>query len=1103
MTRKKILSSLIAILLLSSASILTFGQAVNANLLGTVTDQTKAAVPGATVTITETRSGASKTQQTNNSGNYDFEAIQPGTYVITASQTGFKQAKVENVAVVVNTTVRTDITLLLGDATESVTVTSAPEVLKTDRADVGIDISSQQAEELPLGTNRNFQGLLALVPGATKPHFQHSTFFNAASSLSTEVNGQSRLANNTEIEGVDDNERSGLLQVLIPPSEAIQSVSVSTGNYQAEFGRVGGAVTDIILKSGTNDFHGAAYEFNRISSLAAKSYFQTGPNPVSVYNYYGANIGGPIIRNKLFIFGDYLHVADHQGQFNTVTVPTAAFRNGDFSAAPNNVYDPATGNPDGTGRTQFNYMGQANVMDPARISPIAQKIMALIPLPNVPGGGLSSNYTGVTHYSRDTNSFDVKGDQNLRGEDHLSVRYSWQKVDQKQEGLFGLAGGPARDSAHGTQTAYNTAGNYTHVFSPVLLTEVRLGLNHYKNIANQNDYGTNASEAIGISGVNLDPSTSGLTGIDIAGFSSPIVGTGASYPWVRGETNIDLVNNWTKIQGNHSLKFGVEVRRVRDDLQQGQVFGQRGIFRYRDGQTALKGGPKTGQANDFASFLLDIPNEVGRDVGVQDASWRESQVFAYAQDTWQATSKLTLNYGLRWELYVPPTPRRAGDYSNYDPTTNTLIIAGLGKNPMNLGMKTRFTYFAPRLGVAYRLNDKTVVRAGYGMSYESYPDNLNTYATNYPLKQNNAFEALSSYTQALEPGGTPASMAAGFPAPVLTPIPADGIIHDAPPSAYNVINLNWKAPYVQSWNAAVQRALPSGFVLDVAYVGNVGVGQAQNYNLNAGFVPGAGAAGQPAFAPFGRTASSTVFKQAGSNYHSLQVKLDHRFNNGLSATSAYTFQKGMGYTTSSGSGVGSTSIYIDFSRNYARLSNDRTHTFVQSFIYELPFGKGKKWLNTGVGKWIAGGWQVSGVLSLETGTPFTVTASGASLNAPSNTQVANINGTFHKLKGIGDSKAWFDPSVFSQPTTAVLGNTGLDAFVGPGFFNLDASALKRFPVTERVNVEFRAEAFSLTNTPQFGNPSNSITNSNFGHIDGANGNATGNRVMELAGKITF
>ncbi|WP_348269897.1 carboxypeptidase regulatory-like domain-containing protein [Edaphobacter paludis] len=1104
MNRNKILNC-IAILLFLSSSIFVFGQAVNANLLGTVTDQTKASVPGATVTITEVKSGASKTTQTNASGNYDFEAIQPGTYEVTAAEQGFKQAKTENVSVVVNTSVRVDLTLALGSATESVTVSAAPDVLKTDRADVGIDISSKQAEDLPLGTNRNFQGLLALVPGATKPHFQHSTFFNAAASLSTEVNGQSRLANNTEIEGVDDNERSGLLQVLIPPSEAIQSVSVSTANYQAEFGRVGGAVTDVILKSGTNDFHGAAYEFNRVSALAAENYFQSGPNPVSTYNYYGGNVGGPIIHDKLFIFGDFLHVSDHQGQFNTLTVPTAANRAGDFSASPNKIYDPMTGNADGTNRSQFSYQGRANVIDPARISPIANKILALVPLPNVPGAGTTNNYTGVTHYTRDTNSFDVKGDENLRGEDHLSIRYSYQKVNQVQSALFGMAGGPAQGAtnARGTQAAYNTAANYTHVFSPALLAELRLGLNHYRNTARNLDYGTSASAAVGIPGVNVDAATSGLASIDIGGYSSPIVGTSASYPWDRGETNIDVVNNWTKVQGNHGLKFGAEVRRVRDDLIQGQVFGQRGNFQYRDGQTALKNGPKTGQANDLASFLIDDPNQVGRDVGVKDASWRETQVFAYAQDTWQASSKLTLNYGLRWELYVPPTPRQAGDYSNYDPSTNSLIIAGIGKNPMNLGMKTRYTYFAPRLGFAYRMNDKTVVRGGYGMSYESYPDNLNTYATNYPLKQNNAFQSLSSYTQAVEPNGTPASMAAGFPAPLLAAIPANGIITNAPQQAYNVINLNWKAPYVESWNAAVQRALPSGFVLDVAYVGNVGVGQAQNYNLNAGLVAGAGAKGQPEYAPFGRTASSTVFKQTGSNYNSLQVKLEHRYTNGLSASSAYTYQKGLGFVSSNGSGVGGTNFYIDFSRNYSRLANDRTHTFVQSAIYEFPFGRGKKWLNSGVASWIAGGWQVSGVLSLETGTPFTVTASSASLNAPSNTQVANINGSFHKLKGIGTSNAWFDTSVFSQPTTAAYGDTGQNAYVGPGFFNLDASAFRKFPITERVNLELRGEAFSITNTPQFGNPSNSITNADFGHIDGANGGASGNRVIELAGKVTF
>lgn len=1083
----------------------SWAQAVNANLLGTVKDQTDASIPNATVTITENKSGASKTATTNASGNYDFEAIQPGTYTITAQQNGFNKAVAKDVQVDVNSSVRIDLTLTLGATTETVSVSSNAEELKTDRADVSVNLESKQAEDLPLGTNRNFQGLLAIVPGATKPHFQHSTFFNAAASLSTEVNGQSRLANNTEIEGVDDNERSGLLQVLIPPSEAIQSVSVSTSNYQAEFGRAGGAVTDVILKSGTNDLHGALYEYNRVSALAARNYFQTGPNARSTYNYYGANAGGPIIKNKLFIFGDYLHISDSQGQFNTTSVPTAAFRAGDFSGVTTPVYDPATGNPDGTGRKQFSYNGVANVIDPARISPISKKILALLPLPNIPGGALTSNYTANTRYTRNANSFDVKGDENLRGDDHLAVRYSYQRVKQVQQPIFGLAGGPANggSNANGTQAAYNTAANYTHVFSPKFVTEVRVGLNHYKNVTFPTDYGTTASADLGIPGVNVDAFTSGLIALDIGGFPSPLVGTGGSYPWVRGETNIDFVNNWSRIIGNHSIKFGEEYRRVRDDLLQGQTFNPRGLFQYRDGQTALKGGPQTGLANNFASFLLDDPNQVGRDIGVQSSTWRESQFFTYVQDTWQATSKLTLNYGLRWELYVPPTPRKPGGFSDYNPLNNTLILAGIGSVPMDLGVDKHFNYFAPRLGLVYRVNEKTVARAGYGVSYESYPDTVTSYGGNYPVKQNVSYQSLSSYTQAVRTDGSLASMAAGFPALPLAVIPSNGIITNAPLQSYVVVDHHWKAPYIESWNAAVQRTLPAGFVLDVTYLGNVGIGQPLSYDMNSGFIAGAGAAGRPEYATFGRTQTTRILKRTNSNYNSLQVKLDHHLAAGLSTTSSYTYQKALGSVSSEGSGVGGTTFYLDFSRNYSRLNNDRTHTFVQTFLYDAPFGKGKKWLNSGVASWIAGGWQVNGVMSLESGLPFTVTASSASLNAPNNTQVANVSGKFTKLKGIGTGAAWFDTSIFSQPTTAALGNSGKNAYIGPGFFTLDGSLFRKFPIRERANLELRAEAFSLTNTPQFGNPSNSFTASDFGHIDGANGGASGSRTVELGAKVTF
>jgi hypothetical protein len=1116
---RRVLAALAAILIPAG---IAYGQAANANLLGTVTDTTNAAIQHATVTITETHTSITKTTTSNESGNFDFESIQPGNYQVTAEQAGFKKAITNNVNVVVNSTVRVNLVLAAGSVTETVTVSTAPPALQTDRADVSVDVAAVQTENLPLGTNRNFQGVFMLVPGATRPHFVHSTFFNAAASLSTEVNGQSRLANNTMIEGVDDNERSGLLNVLVPPNEAIQSVNISTNNYYAEFGRAGGAVTNVTIKSGTNDIHGALYEFNRFSALYAKNYFHPEPMAGSTYNYYGANVGAPIIRNKLFIFGDFLRISDHQGQNVTDTLPTQAYRNGDFSASGSTVvYDPATGNPDGSGRTQIAYQGVANKIDPSRISPIAKNILALIPLPNLPG--MTSNYVGKTNSTRDANSFDLKADDNLRDSDHLSYRYSWQKVDQFQSNIFGIYGGP-NNGARGTQTAYNTALNYTRTFSPTLISELRVGLNHYRNLAKPLDYGlTTTKDKLGIPGVNLDMFTSGITTIDLADYSGSIVGSGSSYPWDRGETNIDLVNNWTKIKGNHSSKYGVEYRRVRDDLMQGQVYGPRGVIQFREGQTALKGGTnKTGQANSMASFLLDIPNQLGRDVNVKDATWRESQIFAYAQDSWQATKKLTISAGLRWELYVPPTPKHPGDYSNYDPTKNQLIVAGIGNNPMNLGMATRYYNFAPRFGLAYRIDEKTVVRAGYGISYQSWPDNLNNYASNFPLKQNNAYNALSSYTQALQLDQvTPASMATGFAAPYIVTTPSSGIIdinsYNVPSNpvllnqyrglqgtTFNVIEKNWKLPYTQSWNAAVQRALYGGFVLDVAYVGNLGIRQPQNYNMNAGFTAGAGASGQPLYALWGKTASVNYdYKQATSTYNSLQVKLDHHFQSGFSSTTTYSWQKGLGYVTSSGSGVGGTSVYINFQRNYATLNNNRKHTFAQSYVYELPFGKGKNLLNSRVDNWIFGGWQTSGVVSVASGNRFSITASSSSLNAPSNTQFANINGPFKVKKGIGTSTTWFDTSNFSQPTTAALGNTGNNGFVGPGLFGWDAAMGKHFPIREGMNVEFRAEAFSVTNHPQFGNPSSNISNGDFGQINGNSGGASNSRQLEFSGKITF
>src|SRR6476646_4175990 len=341
--------SLLALSILLVAARPTMGQAVNATLLGTVTDSSGAAVASAKVTITETNTGISRTSQTNESGNYVFPDLPPGTYTVTAEQPGFKRASRASIDVIVNTTQRVDLYLQPGDVSQTVTVEAETPILQTERADTGRKIEAILTENIPLGTNRNFQNLLNIVPGTTRATFQHSQFFNASNSLQTEVNGQLREGNNYQIEGIDDNERTGLLQIVIPPLEAIQTVDVSTSNFDAELGRASGAVTNIILKSGTNSYHGAVYEFAKNSYFNARNFFDPSVGHLA-YNYFGGNIGGPIKQNKLFFFADYLMVKDHEANTNLVTIPATAFRSGDLSSSTTTIDNPFTGNPDGTGR---------------------------------------------------------------------------------------------------------------------------------------------------------------------------------------------------------------------------------------------------------------------------------------------------------------------------------------------------------------------------------------------------------------------------------------------------------------------------------------------------------------------------------------------------------------------------------------------------------------------------------------------------------------------------------------------------------------------------------------------------------------------------------
>jgi hypothetical protein len=523
----------------------------------------------------------------------------------------------------------------------------------------------------------------------------------------------------------------------------------------------------------------------------------------------------------------------------------------------------------------------------------------------------------------------------------------------------------------------------------------------------------------------------------------------------------------------------------------------------------LKGGTQTtsDQVNGFADFLLDKPNTVGRDVPINSKTFRGTEFFSFVQDTWQITRKLTLSPGLRWEFYPPFTPKSAGRFSNYDPTTNQLVIAGVGGHPLDIGRQTNYKDFAPRLGLAYRLTEQTVVRAGFAISYAPFPDN--DYAFNFPVLQNNVFNAANSFSAA------PVSMATGFPAPIVTSIPSSGIIPVAGAlanSGYVDVNLKFKEPYVESWNLAVQRALPGKFVLEAAYVGNHGVDVPAVFNINAATVAGSGQAGRPLVQLYGVNAPTgdvaLKFVGTSSDYHSLQVKFDRKFSNGFLMTTAYTYGKAMGFKTDGGSisinsTVGSLADYIggNIRRNYAPLEYDRRHTFVNSVIYELPFGKSKPFLTSGVGSQLLGGWQVSTVLTMMTGLPL-VFSGGGTLNAPGNQQVPNFNGSFKVLHGVGTP--WFDTSAFSKGPDNALGTAPRIAFSGPGFFNLDASVFRRFAIKERIGLELRAEAISVTNTPQFSNPVTNFNSSSFGLVTSTRtAPYGGNRWVQLGAKLTF
>lgn len=1080
----------LSLLLLLAAGTVTelLGQSVTSStLLGSVTDSSGAAVVGATIRATEVNTGVSRSVQTDQAGNYTIPYLTPGLYRVEVEASGFKKYLRGDLELLVGAPLRVDAALEPGSVNETVEVTGESPVLQTDRADVSQSFSTRQVRELPIA-NRNYQALAGLLPGVTPPSVDFTQLEDPQGTTFFRANGQGNSANNTLVDGADNINPTLGLTIYIPPAEAVQEVSVTTSNYSAEYGRAGGAIVNVATRGGTNELRGSLFIFHRDASLRARNVFNTAPQPKPnfIRNEFGGTVGGPVVRDRTFFFGAYQGRYLRQASTQVTTVPIEAWRRGDFGGVPGlTVYDPATGNPDGTARSPF----VNNQIPAGRIHPVSAQILPLIPLPNQPG--LVNNYVTNVPFTYDGNTYDGRVDHNFSDNTKMFGKFNYSKYGVLQRAALGDVIGEGTVADDYTLT---TILNFTHGFSPTLLTEVRGGFNRYFTDVNGINIEEPLSQQFGIRNPNPDEiSTQGLARIQISGMQG--IGAPVFYPLRNADTLFSFDNNWTKIVTGHSLKWGVHLQRIRADRfqPQGLNFGPRGRFDFNTGTTALRGGPGLGPfgtiGNSFAAFLLGATDQTSRTFMPITPTNRQTQLFLFLQDSWVVNRKLSLELGARYELYTTVKPRYAGGASNYDPETNSLLVAGVGDVDLSTNVELDTNNFAPRLGFAYRVDDRSVVRAGYGVSYYTgrFGFTGGTLSTQFPTIYNiqqgvaNDFSIDGSFDT--------------LPVVTFITVPQSGRISPAPNQGFFVIPRKNPIPYVHSYNLTYQRELPAGLSLEIGYVGSLGRQLPLNQNLNAA-LPGTGRDGLPFNIRFGRTADVSLRASGvNNNYNSLQVNATKRFSGGYSFTAAYTYAKALDV----GSDQAGFTINIDRRRNYGPANFDRTHMFVSSHVWELPFGEGRRYLTSGPAGYILGGWQVNGILRVVSGTPVNVVADAGPCNCPGNGNYADVVGPVRYVGNTGPGQFWFDTAAFRAPAPSTFGNAGRNVARGPGFTNYDFSVFRNFKFRERYEVEFRTEFYNLTNTPHWNNPQGNVNSGQFGQIT----SAFGEREVQFALRLLF
>jgi hypothetical protein len=1080
-------------------------QEVTAAINGVITDPSGATVPGVKVTVKDLDRGTTYPATTDSAGRYTLPRLPVGTYEVKAEGKGFQAARQSPVVLVLNQVAKIDFQLTVGNVNQTVEVTSAAPILQTQATQLGTVLDAQTNVNLPLAT-RNYNQLTLLAPGSvtTDP----SEFTGAQTTFGSGrpyINGNREEANYYLLDGLDNNQVSENDVGFAPSVDSIQEFNLITQNASAEFGNFMGGIISVITKSGTNSYHGTAFEFIRNDQLNANQWsnnFQGIARPLLRWNEFGGAAGGRIIKDKLFFFADYQGSRyDQPATGGGFTVFTTAERSGNFSAVSTPLYNPYSSTTN-AGRTPF----AGNIIPAQYFNPTAAAILASPLYPQPLNGNLVNNQVNYSHSYTNSDQGDLKIDYAPTEKDHIYGRYSEQNVVNPATNSQ-----PLLYNSFNNYPLYNGVFDYTRTISATFVNDFRAGVNYYPVVTGNDAPATSNTFGIGGAPTNFLPSLS-FNGGNVSSF-------GNSDILQKFSSTVGQIEDTAIIsKGSHSIKVGFQYLRQRIDVFYAGNEGLAGQFTFNGQYTGNTSGGTTTNGLPEADFLLGLPEQLG--VGAGGGTWgqRSSIPAAFIQDDWKVNSKLTVNLGLRWELHTPWN-EVYNRQTNFNESTGAVLISGqtnlFNDNNALYNQYNGITNFQPRLGIAYSLDKNTVLRASYTMS-----NYLEGTGTNLRLTRNPPFQTghLVTYSTAADLALPPTNLTTGFSA-----FPSSGCTIAAAeassPACFSGATIftwdpNNRPAVVNQWNVSLQHQFGNSMTLQAAYVGQnndhlmVPVNASQGYLTSSGTVlPSPYLSGNPTLLADNPTDKLTITNGI-QNYNALQVSFQKRLSQGLEFQANYTWSHcltdSIGYYGGYGQGAGNYYYWQDTYNSksyYGSCYYDVPQAFNGFATYDIPFGRGRtfgKTLNKPVNALI-GDWQVSTIVTIHSGFPFTIGANDAS-GTGSFGPLASCSGSpivLGKQNSPSGGYQYWSQSTFYQPSSG-FGNCGVGIIRGPGLHTADLAISKKFTVTESQNLELKVQAINFTNTPILNAPSTGL-----GQTLGLVNSSQGARQIQFGLKYNF